>query len=111
MHPMGGLGEGLVMANFQLLMLNPNLLKSQSPYALPRGKGVCDGQLPTFDAESKSAKIPKSLCTPGGTWGGGGAGDSQLSATFSADLLWEFGVHYRKITQIFTIQTEWVHHR
>ena len=31
-----------------------------------------DGQLPTFDAESKSANIPKSQ------WGGGGVHDSQL---------------------------------
>ena len=37
------------------------------------GGGVHDGQLPTFDAESKSAKIPKSLSGGGGGgWGGGG---------------------------------------
>ena len=53
-----GEGEGGCMAaNFQLLMNSPNLLKSQSPVE----GGVHDGQLPTFDAESKSAKIPKSL--------------------------------------------------
>ena len=53
-----------MMANFQfqLLMLSPNLLKSQSPL----GGGVHDGQLPTFDAESKSAKIPKSIHGVGG---------------------------------------------
>ena len=54
--------------NFQLLMLSPNLLKSQSPFMVGRGEGgeVCDGQLPTFDAESKSAKIPKFLYSGGG---------------------------------------------
>ena len=31
-----------------------------------------DGQLPTYDAESKSAKIPKSLYGGGGGGGGGG---------------------------------------
>ena len=35
------------------------------------GGGVHDGQLPTFAAESKSAKIPKSLYSVGG---GGGVG-------------------------------------
>ena len=39
-----------------------SLLKSQSLWG---GGGVHDGQLPTFDAEYKSAKIPKSV------WGGG----------------------------------------
>ena len=41
---------------------------------------MCDGQLPTFDAEAKSAKIPKSL------YGGGGEGahDGQLP-TFDAE--------------------------
>ena len=62
----GGGGGGWMTANFQLLMLSPNLLKSQSPFMVVGGGGVCDGQLPTFDAESKSAKIPKSL------YGGGG---------------------------------------
>ena len=48
------------MINFQLLMLSPNLLKSQSPIMVGgEGKGV-DDQFPTFDAESKSAKITKS---------------------------------------------------
>ena len=62
-------------AKFQLLMLSPNLLKSQIPYVSGGGGGgVSDGQLPTFDAESKSAKIPNSLCE----WGGGGVGDGQL---------------------------------
>ena len=50
------------MANFQLSMLSPNLH---------------DSQLPTFDAESKSAKIPKS-----GGGGGGGAGSSWLTSNF-----------------------------
>ena len=57
-------------ANFQLLMLSPNLLKFQKSLygGHRRGRGVHDCQLPTFDAESESAKIPKSLCTQ---WGGG----------------------------------------
>ena len=63
-----GGGRGCMMANFQLLMLSPNLLKSQSPFMVG---GVHDGQLPTFDAESKSAKVPKSLYGGGrGGWGG-----------------------------------------
>ena len=65
----GGREGGCVMANFQLLMLSPNLLKSQSPFMV--GAGVHDDQLPTVDAESKSAKIPKFLYSGGG--GGGGA--------------------------------------
>ena len=65
-------GEGgSVTANFQLLMLSTNLLKSQSPYVAGEG-GVHDGQLLTFDAESKSAKIPKSLCSSGSRGGGQG---------------------------------------
>ena len=34
----------------------PNLLKSKIPFKA--GKGATRNQLPTFDAESKSAKIP-----------------------------------------------------
>ena len=65
-------------ANFQLLMRSPNLLKSQSPFMVGGGGGgVHDGQLPTFDAESISAKIPKS-----GGGGGGGGGVSQLTSNF-----------------------------
>ena len=66
-----------MMANFQfqLLMLSPNLLKSQSPVGV--GGGLHDSQLPTFDDESKSAKIPKSLY-------GGGVHDGQLP-TFDAE--------------------------
>ena len=50
------------MINFQLLMLSLNLLKSQSPITVGGGgrDGVADDQFPTVDAESKSAKIPKS---------------------------------------------------
>ena len=44
-----GRGGGLVMTNFQLLMLSPNLLKSQSPIMV-RGRGwwgeVSDDQFP-----------------------------------------------------------------
>ena len=61
--------------NFQLLMLSPNLLRSQIPYMV--GKGVVhDEQLPTFDAESKSAKIPNSLYT------GGEGGSGQAASKF-----------------------------
>ena len=52
--------------NFQLLMLSPNPLKSKNPYVpggWSVGEGLHNSQLPTFDAESKSAKIQKSLCT------------------------------------------------
>ena len=67
------------MANFQLSMVSPNLLKSQSLVGGGGGgggEGVHDGQLPTFDAESKSAKIPKS------SGGGGEGGASQLTSNF-----------------------------
>ena len=47
------------VSNFQLLKLSPNPLKSQIPYTV-RGDQV-GIQLPTFDADSKSAKIPNSL--------------------------------------------------
>ena len=52
-----------MMVNFQLLMLNPNLLKFQSPFTVGGGE-VHDGQLPT-------PKIQKSLYS-GGVGGGGG---------------------------------------
>ena len=65
MHP-GRVGGGFMTVNFQLLMLSPNQLKSNIPYAPGKGRGgVHDGQLPTFDAESKSAKIQNSLCVRG----------------------------------------------
>ena len=72
-----GRGRGCVMANFQLLMLSPNLLKSKSPYVRMGSGGTHDSQLPTFDAESKSAKIPKSLYSGGG--GGGGRGRCMMA--------------------------------
>ena len=42
------------VTTFQLLMLSPNLLNPKFPIWWGRGGA---GQLPTFDAESKSAKI------------------------------------------------------
>ena len=65
-------------------MLSPNLLKSQIPCMRRGGGRGVKSELPTFDAESKSAKVPNSLCEKG--WGGGGK-NNQLLATFSADLL------------------------
>ena len=66
---------------FQLLMLSPNLLKSNIPYVQWGGGGRrvgggvgCKVDFPTFDAESKSAKIPNSLCPVEGGGGGGGVG-------------------------------------
>ena len=64
----GGAG-GLVMTNFQHLMLGPNLLKSQSPITVGAGGGggrAGYNQFPTSDAESKSAKILKSHYSGGG---------------------------------------------
>ena len=50
------LGEGVT--NFQFLMLSPNLLKTKFYYVQwGLGGGVSSDQLPTFDAECKSAKI------------------------------------------------------
>ena len=59
-------------------------LKSKSPFTVGGGGGggVHGGQLPTFDAESKSAKIPKSLYGEGG--GGGVVHVGQLP-TFDAE--------------------------
>ena len=54
---LGGLG---VEFNVQLLMQSPNLLKSQIPYMV-RCRGWGEVQLPTFDAEFKSAIIQKIL--------------------------------------------------
>ena len=51
----GGRGLG---TKFQPLMLSPNLLKSQSPITVVVGGGG-GGKFPTFDAESKFAKIFK----------------------------------------------------
>ena len=67
---------GVLMTNFQLLMLSPNLLKTKFPnvewlmlspnlktkflYVLWGGGG--GDKLPTFNPESKSAKILYSLC-------------------------------------------------
>ena len=83
-------------SNFQLLMLSQNQLKSQSPIwgakipspnqlrsqypkvSLGGWGGGVGNQLPTFDAESKSAKIPKSH------FRGVGGGGIQLS-TFNAE--------------------------
>ena len=68
------------MTNFQLLMLSPNLLKSQSPIMVGRGEGW--QPIPTFEVESKSAKIPNShygmwLCVC--LWGRGGLVTSFLN--------------------------------
>ena len=59
-----------LMTNLQLLMLSPNLLKTQISYRVGWGRGVGD-QLPTFDAESKSAQNPNSQYSVGGGRGGG----------------------------------------
>ena len=71
---MSGWGGGRVgEPNFQLLMLSPNLLKSQIPM-LGGGRGEGEGgwwnQLPTFDTEFKFAKIQNSRVQ----WGMGGGG-------------------------------------
>ena len=55
----------MVKTNCQLFTLIPNLL---NPKVTVLGGGGGDDQLPTFDAESKSAKIPKSHYR----WGGVG---------------------------------------
>ena len=68
----------MLVTYLQLLMLSTNLLKSPIPKSLYSGIGGY--QLPTFDAESKSAKI-QSLFKVGG---GGGEVSNQLS-TFDAE--------------------------
>ena len=66
-------GGGVCGINFQLLMPSPNLLKSKLPmFGGGGGEGsvcVCVwNQFPTFDTESKFAKIQTSHVW----WGGGG---------------------------------------
>ena len=73
---------GLRETNFQLLMLSPNLLKSQIPMSDGGGGGgwgvgVGGNQFPTFDAESKFAKIQNSHVW----WDGGGGGGGGLVET------------------------------
>ena len=62
-----GLGGGVLGTNFQLLVLGPNLLKSQIPFTIGWGGGG-GNQLPAFEAELKSAKVPNSLYGGGGGW-------------------------------------------
>ena len=99
----GEVGGGLVMTNFQLLMLSSNLLKSQSPITgglamtnlqhlmlslnllksqspIMVGVGVGDDQFPTFDSEFRFAKILKSHYG----WGEGLVSDDQFP-TFDAE--------------------------
>ena len=70
------------VTNFQLLMLSPNLLKFQIPYMMVGVGGGAVDQLTTFDAESKSTKIPYSLILyingEGGRRGGGLVANCQL---------------------------------
>ena len=62
-HFAGGGGDS------QLLMLSPKMLKAQIHiFAGRQGGGWGGGWQPTFDAESKNAKIPNSHCCRG--WGG-----------------------------------------
>ena len=71
-------GGGLVETNFQLLMLSPNLLKSQIPMS-DWGWQWWKPISKTFDGESKFAKIPNShVCL------GGGVGGNQFP-TFDAE--------------------------
>ena len=68
--------------NFQLLMLSPNLLRSQIPYMVGGGGGFMMTNFQLLSAESKSADIPNSVYGGGG--GGGGVHDNQLP-TFDAE--------------------------
>ena len=68
---------GFPATNFQLLMLSPYLLKTKFPY-VQCGWGSSD-QLPTFEAESKSAKNQISLLS--------GAGSSDQLSTFDAESI------------------------
>ena len=71
--PIGGEGG---LTNFQLLMPSPNLLKSPNSLYGGAGGGVGD-QLPTFNAESRSAQfqIPYLVGGEGGLVGVGRVGD------------------------------------
>ena len=69
LYGVGGGGGGVKLGpNFQLLMLSPNLLKSQISHMVEGGGGCWDSTSNfSFDAESKSAKIPN--FPYGGWWG------------------------------------------
>ena len=56
----GGGSKGGFGPNFQLLMLSPNLLKSQSPITVGEGRGGGLDPTSNFDAKSKPSKISKS---------------------------------------------------
>ena len=58
-------------------MLNSNLPKSQIPIMVVGGGGLVADQLPPFDAEFKSAKIPKSQ---------GGGGGCLVMSSFQTQL-------------------------
>ena len=59
------------MHDGQLPTFDAEPKSTKIPKSVGGGGGRHDGQLPTFDAESKSAKIPKSLYGGGvGGWGG-----------------------------------------
>ena len=66
--PMSGGGGVVGGTNFQLLMLSPNLLKSKIPMSGGVGWGgdCWWNQFPTFDAQSKFAKIQNSMSSGGG---------------------------------------------
>ena len=95
-----------------------NLLRSSTH--LRSTKGWDWVHMCSNDSTRKTRTFPTLMLTPnllksqipytvGG--GGGGVKKHELLATFSADLWWEFRVHYRKITSKFASQSEWVHHR
>ena len=58
-------GGGGLGPNFQLLMPSPNLLKTQIPHMVVM-RGGAGEQHPTFDVESKTAKNTNSLYSRGG---------------------------------------------
>ena len=59
-------GWGSLGTNFQLLMVSLNLIKFQILFMV---KGRIGNQLPTFDTEPKSAKLPSPFMVEGGAVG------------------------------------------
>ena len=72
-------GGGCMTANFQLLMLSPNLLKSQSLVGGGGGGAHDSQQLPTLDAESPNLLKSQSPV--------GGGGEGCMTANFQLLML------------------------
>ena len=90
-------------------MLKPKFPMSVVGVVVVGGGGVVFVWSPTFDAESKTAKNPNSLCL---LWGGGGGEDGRgercwgrerCSMLTMWDIWWDFRVNYKKFVHFSAI--------